>query len=52
MLFYMDDILMVRHNEANIKSLKKNLNKSFAMKGLGPAKKFNIEVLGVTKKNT
>ena len=39
LLLYVDDMLIVGHDGAKIASLKKNLNKSFAMKDLGPAKK-------------
>ena len=44
LLLYVDDMLIVGHDGAKIASLKKNLNKSFAMKDLGPAK----QILGMS----
>ena len=39
LLLYVDDMLIVGHDAAKIKKLKRELSKSFAMKDLGPAKK-------------
>ena len=39
LLLYVDDMLIVGHDTKKIESLKKDLNRSFAMKDLGPAKK-------------
>lgn len=38
LLLYVGDILIVGHDTKKIQSLKKELNKSFAMKDLSPAK--------------
>lgn len=38
LLLYVDDILIVSHDAAKIKKLKKDLSKSFAMKDLGSTK--------------
>lgn len=43
LLLYVDDMLIVGHDTKKIQSLKKDLNKSFAMKDLGPAK----QILGM-----
>ncbi|QHO13807.1 Retrovirus-related Pol polyprotein [Arachis hypogaea] len=39
LLLYIDDMLIVGHDTKKIESLKKDLNRSFAMKDLGPTKK-------------
>ncbi|CAJ2658330.1 unnamed protein product [Trifolium pratense] len=43
LLLYVDDMLIVGHDTKKIKSLKKELSMSFAMKDLGPAK----QILGM-----
>ena len=43
LLLYVDDMLIVGHDRTKIAALKKNLNKCFAMKDLGPAK----QILGM-----
>ncbi|PKI73919.1 hypothetical protein CRG98_005683 [Punica granatum] len=43
LLLYVDDMLLVRHDMSKIAYLNKELNKSFAMKDLGPAK----QILGM-----
>ena len=43
LLLYVDDMLIVGHDEIKIARLKKELSKSFAMKDLGPAK----QILGM-----
>lgn len=43
LLLYVDDMLIVGRNASRIDRLKKQLNKSFAMKDLGPAK----QILGI-----
>ncbi|KAK3043672.1 hypothetical protein RJ639_000088 [Escallonia herrerae] len=43
LLLYVDDMLIVRHDVKKVNKLKKDLNKSFAMKDLGPAK----QILGM-----
>ena len=37
LLLYVDNILIIGHDTLKIEDLKKDLNKSFAMKDLGPA---------------
>jgi len=43
LLLYVDDILIVDHDAKKIQILKEELNKSFAMKNLGPTK----QILGM-----
>ena len=43
LLLYVDDMLIVGQDTNKIEKLKKELNKSFAMKDLGPAK----QILGM-----
>ncbi|PKI56506.1 hypothetical protein CRG98_023144 [Punica granatum] len=43
LLLYVDDMLLVGHDMSKIADLKKELNKSFAMKDLGPVK----QILGM-----
>ena len=43
LLLYVDDMLIVGQNSSRIKKLKQELNKSFAMKDLGPAN----QILGI-----
>ena len=38
LLLYVDDMLIVGRDQAKIQMLKKALNRTFAMKDLGPAK--------------
>jgi len=40
-LIYVDEMLFVCHNTCRIKKLKEELNKSFAMKDLGPARQIH-----------
>ena len=43
LLLYVDDMLIIGRNPLRIDKLKKQLNKSFAMKALGPTK----QILGI-----
>lgn len=43
LLLYVDEILIIFHNTKKIKSLKKKLRNSFAIKDLGPAQ----QILGM-----
>ena len=43
LLLYMDDMLIVGRDQAKIRMLKKALNRTFAMKDLGPAR----QILGM-----
>ena len=43
LLLYLDDMLIVKRDQAKIRMLKKALNRTFAMKDLGPAR----QILGM-----
>lgn len=51
LLIYVDGMLIVDHDKNEIQSLKRELNKSFAMKNLGFAKQILVMRIVREKKN-
>ncbi len=51
LLLYVDDMLIVGHDTKKIESIKKDLNRSFVMKDLGPAKKILSMSITCGRKN-
>ena len=51
LLLYVDDMLIIGHDSSKIDRLKRDLSKSFAMKGLGAAKQIHGMKISCDRKN-